>query len=403
MKHFKLLAILISAWVTLATPANAQFTPLTVYTDSFQNTALGTNALDKDYNVTGCSPCGAENTASGVDALQENTSGSYNSASGYLALNLNEIGSYNTAAGVNALLSNNGNYNTASGYQALSLNTTGINNTAFGALAMRGVSEMTGSNNTAAGESALFSDTAGSYNTASGYEAMYDNTVGAQNSAYGFYALHGNGKGNFNAAVGGYALFANTTGSNNVAIGYKAGFYPTAGANNIHIGNLGVAGDTDLIRIGTQGAQKAVYIAGASTAITIGTSQSVAALFVDTTTGQVGLQGSSERFKTAIEPMGSVTAKIEALRPVSFRYKSDPHGPRQFGLIAEEVAKVYPELVVRDAKGQILTVRYDELAPMLLNEIKLQNQKLRRLDTQDAEIRELRAEVRALQASQRSN
>jgi hypothetical protein len=391
MKHFKLLAILISAWVTFATPANAQFTPLTVYTDGFQNTALGTNALDKDYNVTGCSPCGAENTASGVDALQENTSGSYNSASGYLALNLNEIGSYNTATGANALLSNNGNYNTASGYQALSLNTTGINNTAFGALAMRGVSDITGSNNTASGESALFSDTAGSYNTASGYEAMYDNTVGAQNSAYGFYALHGNGKGNFNAAVGGYALFANTNGSNNIAIGYKAGFYPTAGANNIHIGNLGATGDTGVIKIGTT--QTATSIAG----IYSTSPMSGGSVVVVNSEGLLGVQAvSSERFKSDIMPMNKNTTRLEQLRPVSFHYKSDPHGPVQYGLVAEEVAKVYPELVTRDGHGDVNGVRYDELAPMLLNVVQEQEQ---RAAEQAKQIRELQAAVLALQAS----
>jgi hypothetical protein len=111
--------------------------------------------------------------------------------------------------------------------------------------------------------------------------------------------------------------------------------------------------------------------------------------------GQLGTAGSSERFKTAIEPMGESTGELEKLRPVTFRYKSEPHGARQYGLIAEEVAKVYPELVVRDAKGEVISVRYDELAPMLLNEMKLQKQQF------TAEIRELQAEVHALQASQR--
>ena len=124
---------------------------------------------------------------------------------------------------------------------------------------------------------------------------------------------------------------------------------------------------------------------------------------VVTSTGQLGVSSaSSERFKTAIAPMGTSTTRLDALRPVTFKLKTDPHGPLQYGLIAEEVAKVYPELVIRDQTGRIDGVRYDELAPMLLNEIKLQNQKLQRLAAQDAEIRELQAQVRALRVSLQS-
>jgi hypothetical protein len=149
-----------------------------------------------------------------------------------------------------------------------------------------------------------------------------------------------------------------------------------------------------VINIGTQGTQMTTSIAGIS-----GASVGGSAVYVSST-GQLGLLSSSERFKTAITPMGEATSKLDQLRPVTFRYKSEPQGPQQYGLIAEEVAKVYPELVVRNGKGEIISVRYDELAPMLLNEVKQEKQQLAE---QAAEMRELRAMVLALQTSPRSN
>jgi hypothetical protein len=225
---------------------------------------------------------------------------------------------------------------------------------------------------------------------------MFDNTVGAQNSAYGLYAMHGNAKGDYNAALGGYALYSNTSGSSNIAVGYKAGFYPTAGANNIHIGNFGAAGDTGVIKIGIEGTQKLAYVAGISGVTVSGTGTPV----VINTNGQLGVAGSSERFKTEIMPMGGSTERLEELQPVTFRYKSEPRGARQYGLIAEEVAKVYPELVVRNPKGEIISVRYDELAPMLLNEVKQEKQQLA---AQAAEMHELRVMILAIQTTQRSD
>jgi hypothetical protein len=167
---------------------------------------------------------------------------------------------------------------------------------------------------------------------------MFDNTSGVQNSAYGPFALHGNGKGDYNAALGGYALYSNTSGSSNIALGYKAGFYPTGGANNIHIDNLGAADDTGVIKIGTQNTQKATSIAGIySTSPMTGGS-----VVVVNSAGLLGVQAvSSERFKSDIKPMDKNTARLEQLRPVSFHSKSDPHGLVQYGLVAEEVAKVY--------------------------------------------------------------
>jgi hypothetical protein len=201
-------------------------------------------------------------------------------------------------------------------------------------------------------------------------------------------ALYGNKTGNYNTASGTDALFSNTSGSSNIAEGYKAGYNLTTGSNNIDIGNVGVAAESSTIRIGTTSTQTSTYIAGI-----YGTSVTGSAVVVSST-GQLGVTVSSERFKTAIAPMGSDTAKLEQLRPVSFRLKSDVKGTRQYGLIAEEVARVYPELVIRDEEGRIDGVRYDELAPMLLNEMKQQKQQF------SAEIRELQAQVRALRASQ---
>jgi hypothetical protein len=175
--------------------------------------------------------------------------------------------------------------------------------------------------------------------------------------------MHDNETGSFNTASGTDALSSNTTGSSNIAEGYKAGYNLTTGSSNIDIGNEGVAAESGIIRIGTAPTNTAVYIAGIENTKLTGS-----AVYV-TSTGQLGVLASSERFKTAIEPMGSDTAKLVQLRPVSFKLKSDATGTRQYGLVAEEVAKVYPELVVRNQHGRIDGVRYDELAPMLLNEV----------------------------------
>jgi hypothetical protein len=112
-----------------------------------------------------------------------------------------------------------------------------------------------------------------------------------------------------------------------------------------------------------------------------------------TSSGQLGVLASSERYKTAIAPMGGNTEKLAQLRPVTFHLKSDPGGAVQYGLIAEEVDKVYPELVIRDDAGQIQGVRYDELAPMLLNVVQKQQQKM---TAQDAAIEAQAAEFRAM-------
>jgi hypothetical protein len=171
-----------------------------------------------------------------------------------------------------------------------------------------------------------------------------------------------------------------------VAIGYAAGYNQTTGSNNIYIGHRGAAGESGVTRIGTPNTQTETYIAGIENAKITGS-----AVYV-TSTGQLGVLASSERYKTGITPIGTNTEKLQQLRPVSFHLKSDPKGAVQYGLIAEEVDKVYPELVIRDDKGKIQGVRYDELGPMLLNEMQKQQQKL---DAQAAELIELKQQQKA--------
>jgi Chaperone of endosialidase len=254
---------------------------------------------------------------------------------------------------------------------------------------------------------ALYFNTTGSQNNAMGYGAIYNNTTGSNNTAQGRYALANNTGGNGNAAVGAAAMESNTSGSNNtaagiaalsnntignsnIAIGVLAGDKLTSGSNNIEIANVGVAAESDTIRIGATGTQKATYIAGI-----YGTSVSGSAVMISST-GQLGVTVSSERFKTAIEPMGSNTAKLEQLRPVTFHLKTDPKGALQYGLIAEEVAKVYPELVIRGENGRIYGVRYDEFAPMLLKEVQQQAEEIRDLKQQASEMRDLKQQVAEL-------
>jgi hypothetical protein len=177
----------------------------------------------------------------------------------------------------------------------------------------------------------------------------------------------------------------------------SAGDKLTTGSNNIDIANVGAAAENNTTRIGTTGIQKATYIAGI-----YGTSVSGSAVVVSST-GQLGVTVSSERFKTAIAPMGLDTAKLAQLRPVSFKLKSDSTGTRQYGLIAEEVAKVYPELVIRNEQGRIDGVRYDELAPMLLNEVQQQQRKISAQDqhsaAQGAKISQLMGQLAEIHAA----
>jgi hypothetical protein len=403
--------------VTISPAIQAQMPDDNVSSDSSYNTAMGTSALFSNdissnqspggfnlavgYQALYSNSTGSSNVATGYRTLYENTSGNYNVAVGSNALSLNVVGGYNTATGTGALLSSNGSNNTAVGAESLGGNaegdvSTGSNNTAVGFMAMNHFTF--GSNNTASGFESLLFDTTGNYNTASGYEALHNATTGDANVAVGSQALYSNTIASFNTALGQLSLYAVTTGGGNTALGHKAGYNIATGNNNIDIANPGVASDTEVTRIGTQGTQKSAYIAGISGVPVTGTGIAV----VVNSSGQLGIAGSSDRFKTAITPMGQATGKLEELKPVTFRYKSDAHGVRQYGLIAEEVAKVYPELVVHDPTGQIIGVRYDELAPMLLNEVQkervtisAQNQKIATLELQVAELNDLKQELHA--------
>jgi hypothetical protein len=363
------------------------FSALASNTTGNANTATGNNAL-----ITNTS--GSNNTGSGFRALASNTTGNDNTASGMSALFQNMGGADNTASGYEALfLNSSGNDNTASGVSALANNTTGNANTAsgFGAL----FANSTGTENIAFGVNALHDNTTANANTASGFDALFSNTTGCCNIASGASALQANTSGGNNTASGFQALLSNTTGDNNIAEGYQAGSNLTTGSNNIDIGNVGVAGENNIIRIGTKGTHKAAVIAGIDSTKVTGS-----AVYV-TTTGRLGVLASSERFKTAVAPIGDSTEKMEQLRPVSFHLKAEPKGAVQYGLIAEEVAKVYPELVTRDDSGKIDGVRYDELAPMLLNEVQQQAATIRDLKQVQFRTQQQMAELKALnQATQ---
>jgi uncharacterized coiled-coil protein SlyX len=170
--------------------------------------------------------------------------------------------------------------------------------------------------------------------------------------------------------IGSNALYENTTGGYNIALGFDAGYNVTTGSNNIEIGTEGTASDNNTIQLGVQGTQTKTLIAGI-----YGTTLTGSAVYV-TATGQLGVLGSSERFKTGIAPMPELSDKLNQLRPVTFHYKTDRSSIQQYGLIAEEVDKIYPELVIRNPKGEIQGVRYEELAPMLLSEIQRQQKKI---------------------------
>jgi hypothetical protein len=274
-----------------------------------------------------------------------------------------------TAYGTDALEHNTGNYNSAFGAYALLDNTTGPWNTGFGALAL--YSNTTGQSNSAFGESALYSNT-GSNNTAVGDVALYTNTSGGENTAVGEAALEANTSGSDNTAVGQLALWPNATGVGNIGIGREAGYdNPADGSYNIDIGSVGSSSDSDAIRIGTPGTQTSFYAAGVDGVTVSGG----VAVYINSS-GQLGTVSSSIRFKEDVRDMGDASNAIFRLRPVTYRYKqpfADGSKPIDYGLIAEEVADVYPDMVVKGADGQIQTVQYQKLTPMLLNELQKQH------------------------------
>jgi hypothetical protein len=260
------------------------------------------------------------------------------------------------------------------------------NNTAEGTSAL--FSLTTGIDNTANGYQALYHNTTGSFNTASGFRALFFNTGGTQNTADGFEALYHNTTGYRNTASGYSALLNNTTGHDNIALGRQAGIFLTTGSFNIDIGEGGVAGESSTIRIGHIPAQTRAFIAGVS-----GASVSGAQVVVNSS-GQLGVAPSSQRFKEQIKPMDKTSEAILALKPVTFHYKKeiDPDRTPQFGLVAEEVEKVNPDLVARDAKGNVYTVRYEAVNAMLLNELLKAHRKVQEQDATIANLKSMMAQ-----------
>jgi Chaperone of endosialidase len=360
-------------YVAGQTVANAADVKLGAGADiAVQPSATTDLVIDVYGYFTDVEELGNSNTALGGNALFSNTTGTDNTALGAGALQSNTSGLRNTATGARALFSNvSGGGNTAVGFSTLQNNSTG-------------------NNNTATGGNALLSNTVGIANTALGAGALQTNAAGGSNTALGAFALNKSTSGN-NTALGTFALFNITTGATNIAMGFNAGSTATTGSNNIHIANVGTADDNALIRIGTGGTQTATFIAGIS-----GVQVTGVPVMVDGN-GQLGVAAaSSRRVKDDIRDMEDTSGGVLKLRPVTFRYKAEPANgsrPLEYGLIAEEVAEIYPELVVLDKDGQPSGVRYHVLPAMLLNELQRQQ---RRLEAQQREIDELRAQVRAL-------
>ena len=289
------------------------------------------------------------------------------------------------------------NFNTAEGEDALFSLTTGSNNTGIGFDAL--FNNTSGSDNTAVGTVALFSNTTGSSNTVNGDSALFYNTTGSQNTAIGFQALFFNRTGNDNTVNGVLALANNATGSNNIALGNSAGINLTTGSNNIYIGNPGNHGESGKIRIGTIGTQMATFLAGIS-GVTVPDGVGV----IVGANGKLGTVLSSERFKDEVKPMDKASEAILALQPVTFRYKHDldPEGIPQFGLVAEQVEKVNPDLVARDEQGKPYSVRYEAVNAMLLNEFLKEHRKVQELEAnaarQQRQIEALRAGLQKVNA-----
>ena len=319
------------------------------------NTAEGQNAL---LSLTS----GTFNTAVGFASLKSNTTGTVNTAIGVNALSLNTTGVNNTANGGNALYSNTtGDQNTASGIYALFGNTTGRINTANGAFALGG--NKTGSSNTAIGWAALLNNSTGGGNTAIGETALVSNITGNSNTAVGVGALSGGG-GDFNTALGANAGGTILLGSNNIYIG--AGVVgPLQESNTIHIGD----------NLPTDPGSSACFIGG----INGQTTTSGTAVFINSS-GKLGTITSSARFKKDIKPMDSASEVILSLRPVTFHYRSDTMNTPQFGLVAEEVARMDPALVLTDKEGKPYTVRYEQVNAMLLNEFLKEHRKVEELE-----------------------
>jgi hypothetical protein len=287
------------------------------------------------------------NTAEGQAALLSLTTGGFNTAAGWLALRSNMTGNFNTATGAGALFAN------------------------------------TADNNTATGAGALLNNISGPTNTATGAFALFNNTIGNGNTAIGANALLSNTTGGASTAIGSFALI-NSTGVGNTAIGYGAGSNVSTANGVICIGHNG------------QNVTATTWIENVYGATT---QSGTTAPVIVSDDGQLGTIASSERFKKDIATMDNASEAILSVRPVTFHYKTDAKGIPQFGLIAEEVAKVNPALVLPDKDGKPYTVRYEAVNAMLLNEFLKEHRKVEQL-TKDFEskLAEQQKQIEALTA-----
>jgi len=339
------------------------------------------------------------NTAEGQAALLSLTTGGYNTAVGLLSLRSNTTSGLNTAIGAGALLANTADENTATGAGALLSNTTGNGNTANGAFAL--FSNTDGNRNTALGDRALSSHATGSYNNAVGGFSLSSDTAGVSNNAFGDEALFRNTTGTSNTAMGDAALASNTTGDSNTAIGFNA-LLATTGSSNIALGfNSGINVTTadNVICIGAVGANvsNSCFIGQiyANIQPIVGTDPDSVTI---ASTGRLGRGNvSSRRYKHDIKPMDNDSEVLFALKPVSFRYNKqyDATQTLAFGLIAEDVAEVNPDLVGRNPNGEPESVRYEQINAILLNEFLKEH---RKVEEQQATIAELKKEIETIVA-----
>lgn len=320
------------------------------------------------------------------------------STSTALGTGASNAGVQNTAVGFNTLQLNAGTSNTAVGSFALAANSAGNNNVALGANAL--LSNALGSADTAIGTQSLLNNLVGNDNTAVGFQALNTNTVGGSDVAIGASSLGNNLTGSFDTAVGTGSLSALSGGSWNIALGYQAGESITTGSNNIDIGHQGLGTDSGVIRIGTLNSQTSTYVSGINNATVTGVPVLISSA------GQLGVASSSERFKDDIANIGADSDAVMQLRPVSFRYRvplSDGSKPLHYGLIAEEVATVYPNLVFRDLAGKPFTVAYQELPVLLLSEVQKQHGVIEaqrnRLNSQQKTINTLERRIAALETA----
>lgn len=348
---------------------------------------------------------GAGSTCFGsFSMVNSNGSAIFDIAFGDGTLNSNTSGAFDTAMGSWALASNTtGTDNTGIGHNALSGNATGTQNTALGSWAL--ASGATTTANTAVGYGTLVSSAVGSYNTAVGWQALTNDWTG-NNVAIGASALTSDQTGGNNTALGSFALESLMSGNANLALGVAAGVAYSGGeSGNVLIANYGVAGESNTMRLGMTANQTRTFVAG----IYGVTSASGVPVYVNSS-GQLGTMTSSLRFKEDVADMGAASDELLELRPVTFHYKApydDGQGVLQYGLIAEEVAAVDPNLVQFGDDGQPLTVRYHLVNAMLLGEVQKLHARLTeqatRISEQEAEIVALAARLSRLEAAAAPN